>query len=1703
MEDKVKLRTKLRTKATKTVNDTKAYRTKEVRDLDPDFLAYKLHQLKGLREELNTVQTLLDKEGNTDESGHSDLPEEEIFMGTRLLARIESGTSGGTPDQDANPGSDLRSSLVVNIPAFDGDLMKWRAFWELFSVSIHQNGRYANIQKFVLLKSHLTGAAERAIEGVPVSGDGYITAIQLLEKRFHRDDLERENLMKQLLDAPTISNGNDLKAMRKLTDHLTAHTRALVVLGVAPDSFADFLLPVMRDKIPESWRLEWARQRKSSYQDFLKFLEQEVTLRETARPTEKATSPGRPSASPSTTSTLSVQRQKPGRHPGPKDWQCEACGTGKHGLNKCQKYHRMSVDERWRVVRRAGVCYQCLGPHKVRSCQSQPCPTCREPHHSSLHYLRHSSVSPQLPPPPAAAVAPPPALVGGQVFLPANADRAGSRQQQSRLPERQNYNVAAHAQPCYYQTAVAEARGPKGSRMVRILLDGASDSSYVRTSLVEELGLEVTGSGTFACMGFQEKREEPRRYDKVRANLRSRFEDCSVDLELWSTDRLCAPAPATATPPLPTSISERLADDFTGGPIDILIGIDRLYDVVLWEQVEISHGLRAIDTTFGYIIHGRSDVISDQPQRHIFHSRTVERMWDLDLIGISGDEEDTDRSSRFPKPTWSDTDQRYEMGLMWKTDSRPVSNYRAIKNRTGRMIESLGEESTTEYQEKLSDMLRDEVIEEAPSTSAGGEVGTTGISPAGTASNRSATSTEPSTAARSGEDSSLGIPPVGEASDTDAFFLPHHGIRQNGKLRIVFDGSAKDGTGQSLNDYLNPGENLLRQLSAVVLCFRTGNVACQADIKAAFHQVAIPESDRRYLQFLWHDQVLRFARVPFGLSCSPYMLLKTISMHVAEYAGTDPELCSKIMSGSYMDDICITFKDKEEAQAGIERVGQIFSDARMELHKVRTSGETSPPSKLLGMLWSTETDYLADVIPDIPCPSTKSELLSAVAKPFDPLGVLTPWLIGAKIIFQSTWRSLPTLGWDDPLPADAQRQVEKWWSGTSKENVPFPRVFAHLGETEDVTFHVFCDASKSAYCTAVYAEHGGESRLVMAKGRLAPLNPHLTIPRLELMAALIGARLMNFIQQTLKLDSPVVVFWTDSTDVLHWLWNVKPRKVFVENRVLSILALTRPEQWRHVRGIDNPADLGTRGTSLSELGGSKMWWNGPSFILGDFDPNGSTGSPEPLSASATKETKETKEETTPKFSLVVNETTSIQQRQRIFDITTCSTLKQVVNRTSWAMRFVRNARGDRANRTTGPLTPEERRDALHFWIREAQQNAFHADLEALENGRSLLITSQLTKLRPQLDESGIICSVPRTNEPMLPVLPELAYITTLIIDEAHQRCFHQGVRATLALLSGEYLVRRRSVKRVVDTCRRCRRYRGLNYRPDDGSLPSFRTEPSRPFAKVGMVFFGPLYVSDNKKVWVLLITCATSRAVHLELVASQGVEDVKLALRRFFALRGTPVLVFSDNARTFHALLSHIPSSVTWRFIPEAAPWWGGFWERLVGLTKKCLKITLHQCRLSHDELAVTLYELAYHLNLRPLATVDAELLTPAHLLFGVTSISGILAPLNEHLDRLDRAWKHRKRVCDHLIARWTKEYVATLRSWTVSPRGRPVRLPQVGDLVLVHAEGPRGRWPLARVDALITGADGRSRAAAITMRDKQTRRSVSKLYHLEANGSP
>ena len=374
--------------------------------------------------------------------------------------------------------------------------------------------------------------------------------------------------------------------------------------------------------------------------------------------------------------------------------------------------------------------------------------------------------------------------------------------------------------------------------------------------------------------------------------------------------------------------------------MDILIGTDQLYDIVLWDQIALGEGLRAIDTIFGYVIHGRSDnITAEQPKRKSYHCLRVEQMWNLDTVGITGCDE---KREDYPVPTWNEKERRYEMELLWASERRPVTKFQATSKRTDHMTEKLDDEKVLEYQGQLKTLYQDSVI----------------------------------------EDSTM---PVDTGS---AFFLPHRGLHRNGKLRIVFDGSAKDGAGVSLNNYLEPGENLLHRLVAVLLEFRARPVACQADIKAAFHQVGVKEADRQYLQFLWQQQVLRFKRVPFGLSCSPFMLLKTISMHLDRHMTTDRKLCEKIQGGIYMDDICISFSSHDEAMEGMSKTKEIFQGANMELHKMRVTVDSSPEAKVLGMTWDTATDRLAVVVPDVECPTTKSELLSALSKPFDPLGLL-------------------------------------------------------------------------------------------------------------------------------------------------------------------------------------------------------------------------------------------------------------------------------------------------------------------------------------------------------------------------------------------------------------------------------------------------------------------------------------------------------------------------------------------------------------------------------------------------------------------------------------------------------------------------------------------------------------------------------------------
>ena len=526
-----------------------------------------------------------------------------------------------------------------------------------------------------------------------------------------------------------------------------------------------------------------------------------------------------------------------------------------------------------------------------------------------------------------------------------------------------------------------------------------------------------------------------------------------------------------------------LADDFSRDSIDILIGADQMYDVVLPDNVKLTKRLSAIKTLFGYALHGSVSGDCQVVPRHTYHTQLVENMWTLDAIGINN--EDARAGSRHIVPVWNSLENRYEMPLLWKGEERPVSNLRATDMQTRRTFQKMSHQSRADYDDEIQQLIDNQIIESVETVD----------------------------------------------ENNSVFFLPHRGIYRDGKIRIVFDGSAADGSGKSLNQYFDVGENLLHRLPAVVVQFRTGSIGVQADIKSAFHQICVRKEDQRYLQFLWKEDMYRFRRVPFGLACSPFLLLKTLTYHLERSLKDDATLLRATKRALYMDDLCLSFSSEERANDNMNTLNRVFEQAGMKLHKIRKTGTL----KVLGMLWDTCSDKLAVTVPASRTPTTRRELISAISKIFDPLGVLSPWIIRGKILFQSTWCESKSTSWDDPLPNDKQRAVNNWWNHSSSFEAWFPRSVSDLGRSKDILFHVFCDASINAYCTAIYCCHDGESVLVIAKSRLAPLSPALTIPRLELMAAVIGVRLMKFVCSAMTLESPCIVYWTDSMDVLHIL----------------------------------------------------------------------------------------------------------------------------------------------------------------------------------------------------------------------------------------------------------------------------------------------------------------------------------------------------------------------------------------------------------------------------------------------------------------------------------------------------------------------------------------------------------------------------------------
>uniref|UniRef100_A0A183GFI4 Integrase catalytic domain-containing protein n=1 Tax=Heligmosomoides polygyrus TaxID=6339 RepID=A0A183GFI4_HELPZ len=347
-----------------------------------------------------------------------------------------------------------------------------------------------------------------------------------------------------------------------------------------------------------------------------------------------------------------------------------------------------------------------------------------------------------------------------------------------------------------------------------------------------------------------------------------------------------------------------------------------------------------------------------------------------------------------------------------------------------------------------------------------------------------------------------------------------------------------------------------------------------------------------------------------------------------------------------------------------------------------------------------------------------------------------------------------------------------------------------------------------------------------------------------------------------------------------------------------------------------------------------------------------------------------------------------------------------------------------------------------------------------------------------------------------------------------------------------------SVFRCLRTCITCKKFNAVPYRyPDVPPLPPERTQRSRPFQNVGLDYLGPHACTGTSsgKVWICLITCMTTRAIHLEVVLDNTTQEFLFAFRRFIARRGAPDVVYSDNSTTFHAAetaitaLLYAPSSwrnvstfcashkIKWNFITPLSPWKGGFYERLVALFKSAYKKSIGRNVLPLNQLQTVVVEVEATLNSRPI-TPFREKDTFIHVLrpvdFLIPQVELQLPPLPPQLDDLYDSshnlaswYKSTLSILDHFWKLWQSDYLSALRERHRATSKRPKSTsiaPEIGDVVLVADENaPRGSWTYGLIVQLNPGQDGSVRTAEVrTPNGRCLKRSLSHLYPLEIHAN-
>lgn len=1671
---------------------------------------------------------------------------------------------------------DMRLSYISGlVPTFDGTTNLWPEFMDSYVDNVHSNEGLSDGSKVKILDSLLKGDAKKVVKrefGFLKASD-YESIWEKLVKRYNHKRSLVYAYFQELCFQPVLNKETSVN-LKSLYDTTYDSISGLKSLGLPVDSWGDILLFLVYSKLPVPTKEKWdERQTKADslpqFSKFLEFLEHrfrtldvlEITRKTSQKPSQLESLNSSKTGTTKKVATLQTTSSKSNSGSAAAKINCKFCNKSPHALRKCFAFKKLKVQDRIKTVNSLSYCINCLSySHTIDSCSSDfRCEHCKEKHNSLLcekpltsRTTSSSNTSRQ----------------GGFTSKTPQSQPQGSQsstEQQNIPPEGRllqsdlgTFSTLISGSDdsddsVVFPTALVKVVTSAGNSVVlRAMIDTCSDASYITEHAVKMLKchiqkteVQTTGLGncpTASCVGVVSF--------EVCSTVNSSFSKhiSAYVLSLISPNRpICS---FKINEPLSEYI--QLADPTFNqkSKIDLLLGGS--FDAAIYKTKSFKSKSANVvfrETELGWIVSG------SVPQLNCFSTivtkpgdssrspsslelilksldNSLRRFWEIEEISEKRHltMEEKMCESMYEATTKRLPSGRYCVRLPFKENNVQFLNMRSIALKRFAFLEKRLDRDPNlklEYSNCIQEYIDLQHMSEVD-------------------------------------------PNQYEAG----YYIPHHCVIKESssttKLRVVFDASAKDVNVQCLNDNLLNGPRLQPDLIDHLIRFRTFKVAFTADIAKMYRQILVHPEDRKFQMVLWRTspqepiRTFRANTVTFGTKTAPYLAVKTLLQVAEDEKVNFPSGYECLTNGFYVDD-CIYGADTVQDASKIQSdVIQALKTAGFHLRKWSSNSlgilENVPESdretktllefdektsvKTLGVQWSPSDDNFCYKIsfPTLKV-FTKRNILSDIAKVFDPLGWISPCLVTAKLLMQDLWANKAE--WDEPISLD---KAEKWSQFRNElenlsRNIRIPR-WINTTHSSKIEIHGFSDSSSLAYAAAIYVktEIDGEVHvnLFYAKTKVAPLKK-VSIPRLELMAAVMLSKIMDHLKSVLQFSTAKYFYWTDSQIVLAWIRDVPhKRTVFVANRITEIQALTSTSHWRYIDTKNNPADLGTRGISPEDIPHSNLWWKGPDSLLQFdeeivFQPDETISLP--LEDNVKPKAKPVKTNLIQTFlsthKTQLAEISSNVMKFSMESLNKYSTLSKLVRVVAYCLRFIKKNRSQ-----STVVSPVEYDRALITVLRVVQEEVFKEELETVKSDELISKKSSIHSLNPFLNNADGLLRVSGRLEnahhlsydqkhPI--ILPYTHIVSRLIARHAHVSSLHGTQQQTLMLIRQRYHIvsGKKLVKSVWYQCVRCFRHRCIAQSQLMGQLPQLRVTPNRPFLNCGVDFGGPFDLKrfrgrcqSSVKGYFAIFVCFATKAVHLEVVTDLSTPAFIASYRRFISRRGLVKNLHSDCGSNFVGAKSTITRSMadvesqwheeiakelsafqtTWNFNPPGSPHFGGLWEAGVKSVKYHLKRIVGKTRLTYDEFETVLVQIEACLNSRPLSeirdSINEIVITPGHFLIQ----DNLLAMPDDNrslanMSYVDR-WNLLQKIVQDFWRIWSLEYLNTLRQRRKWRQG--TKNIESGDVVvLIDKNLPPNSWLLARVINTHPGDDGLVRVVTIKTKNSTLKRAINKICPL------